>query len=82
MAQSSAVGTIFSGGATHHRQVRYAYLQHCSRTNIKYISNKTYLPAVVYTVGAGPFWKCLVRFGYDPLLHPESRLWVGFEDLN
>ncbi|KAK1924864.1 RNA polymerase III transcription factor IIIC subunit-domain-containing protein [Papiliotrema laurentii] len=28
--------------------------------------NKYYLPAVVYTFGAGPFWKTVVRFGYDP----------------
>ncbi|ORX39968.1 RNA polymerase III transcription factor IIIC subunit-domain-containing protein [Kockovaella imperatae] len=39
------------------------------------ILSKAYFPAFVYTFGAGPFWKCLVRYGYDPRHHVEARLY-------
>ncbi|WOO84407.1 Transcription factor tau subunit sfc1 [Vanrija pseudolonga] len=36
-------------------------------------SNKMYLPAVAFTYGAGPFWKTLVRWGYDPCSDPAAH---------
>lgn len=33
---------------------------------------KIYLPAVSYSIGAGPYWKSLIRFGYDPCVRPEA----------
>ncbi|RSH80324.1 tau 95 subunit of transcription factor TFIIIC [Apiotrichum porosum] len=43
-------------------------------------SNKVYLPATGYTYGAGPFWKCIVRYGYDPCAdrdaHKYQRVYV------
>ncbi|WVW82999.1 hypothetical protein I302_105015 [Kwoniella bestiolae CBS 10118] len=33
---------------------------------------KAYIPTVSYIMGTGPFWKCLVRFGYDPCGDRES----------
>ncbi|WRT67213.1 uncharacterized protein IL334_004179 [Kwoniella shivajii] len=33
---------------------------------------KAYVPTVSYIMGTGPFWKCLVKFGYDPCADPES----------
>ncbi|KAK4686342.1 general transcription factor 3C polypeptide 5 (transcription factor C subunit 1), partial [Tremellales sp. Uapishka_1] len=39
------------------------------------VNNKTYLPAVAYTFGAGPFWKTLIRFGYDPCANPDARFY-------
>ena len=37
-------------------------------------STKVYLPSVAYTFGAGPFWKCLIKLGYDPCVKPEARM--------
>ncbi|WVQ98830.1 hypothetical protein IAU59_005961 [Kwoniella sp. CBS 9459] len=34
--------------------------------------NKAYIPAVAYVMDTGPFWKCLVRYGYDPCADPVS----------
>ncbi|KAK8869733.1 hypothetical protein IAR55_000301 [Kwoniella newhampshirensis] len=34
---------------------------------------KSYIPSVAYIMGTGPFWKCLVKFGYDPRIDSESR---------
>ncbi|KAL1406830.1 tau 95 subunit of transcription factor TFIIIC [Vanrija albida] len=36
-------------------------------------SNKMYLPAVAFTYGAGPYWKTLVRWGYDPCNDPAAH---------
>ncbi|TXT07262.1 hypothetical protein VHUM_03432 [Vanrija humicola] len=36
-------------------------------------SNKMYLPAVAFTYGAGPFWKTMVRWGYDPCSDPAAH---------
>ncbi|ORY27193.1 RNA polymerase III transcription factor IIIC subunit-domain-containing protein [Naematelia encephala] len=36
-------------------------------------AERVYLPTQCYTIGAGPFWKCLVRFGYDPVHEPEAH---------
>ncbi|OCF36510.1 hypothetical protein I316_01759 [Kwoniella heveanensis BCC8398] len=36
------------------------------------LRNKAYIPAVAYVMDTGPFWKCLVRFGYDPCADPVS----------
>lgn len=35
--------------------------------------NKLYLPAVAFTYGAGPYWKTLVRYGYDATTNPEAH---------
>lgn len=35
-------------------------------------SNKMYFPATCFTYKAGPFWKVMVRFGYDPCADPEA----------
>ncbi|WWD15997.1 hypothetical protein CI109_100421 [Kwoniella shandongensis] len=34
---------------------------------------KSYLPSLAYIMGTGPFWKCLIKFGYDPRTDPTSR---------
>lgn len=36
-------------------------------------SNKLYLPSVAFTYGAGPYWKCLVKYGYDAAANPEAH---------
>ncbi|EIW69414.1 hypothetical protein TREMEDRAFT_68676 [Tremella mesenterica DSM 1558] len=36
---------------------------------------KAYLSSVAYTFGTGPYWKCLVRYGYDPVAIPEARMY-------
>jgi general transcription factor 3C polypeptide 5 (transcription factor C subunit 1) len=36
-------------------------------------SNKVYLPATGFTYGAGPYWKCIVRYGYDPCSTPDAH---------
>lgn len=36
-------------------------------------SNKLYLPSVAFTYGAGPYWKCLVRYGYDPTTERDAH---------
>lgn len=39
-------------------------------------SEKTYLAAVCYTFGAGPYWKCYARLGYDPVYEPSAYMCV------
>ena len=31
------------------------------------------MATVSYIIGAGPFWKCFVRYGYDPVANEEAR---------
>ncbi|WWC61036.1 uncharacterized protein I303_103614 [Kwoniella dejecticola CBS 10117] len=33
---------------------------------------KAYIPTVAYMMGTGVFWKCLIKFGYDPCADKES----------
>lgn len=36
-------------------------------------SNRTYMATVAYIIGAGPFWKCYCRYGYDPCADQSAR---------
>ncbi|TYJ55383.1 hypothetical protein B9479_003886 [Cryptococcus floricola] len=38
-------------------------------------NNKAYVPSVAYVITTGVYYKCLVKYGYDPRLDPESRCW-------
>jgi general transcription factor 3C polypeptide 5 (transcription factor C subunit 1) len=31
------------------------------------------MATVAYVIGAGPFWKCYCRYGYDPCADPNAR---------
>jgi hypothetical protein len=46
----------------------------CSVTVLIHRRNKAYLPSVVYTIGAGPFSRSLVRLGYDPSANSSSAM--------
>jgi general transcription factor 3C polypeptide 5 (transcription factor C subunit 1) len=39
-------------------------------------SAKSYIPAIAYMFGAGPYWKCYARLGFDPRQNPEYRMYV------
>ena len=41
------------------------------------ISAKSYIPAIAYMFGAGPYWKCYARLGFDPRQDPASRMYVS-----
>jgi hypothetical protein len=45
----------------------------CSVTVLIHRRNKAYLPSV-YTIGAGPFSRSLVRLGYDPSANSSSAM--------
>ena len=40
-------------------------------------SAKSYIPAIAYMFGAGPYWKCYARLGFDPRQNPEYRMYVS-----
>ena len=40
--------------------------------------DKAYIPAVSYTIDTGPFWKCLVRYGYDPVREKDAYMSACF----
>lgn len=46
----------------------------CYVTVLIHRRNKAYLPSVVYTIGAGPFSRSLVRLGYDPCADSSSAM--------
>ena len=43
-------------------------------------SAKSYIPAIAYMFGAGPYWKCYARLGFDPRQDPASRMYVSPTD--
>ena len=43
-------------------------------------SAKSYIPAIAYMFGAGPYWKCYARLGLDPRQDPASRMYVSATD--
>lgn len=56
--------------------LRYALLAHFSDADRYEIeSNKAYIPSVAFTYGAGPFWKTMVRYGYDPCKDREAHIY-------
>lgn len=61
--------------------LRYALLAQFNDSDRYEIeSNKAYIPSVAFTYGAGPFWKTMVRYGYDPSrerdAHQYQRVFV------
>ncbi|CAK9787278.1 hypothetical protein CC85DRAFT_284365 [Cutaneotrichosporon oleaginosum] len=54
--------------------LRYALLTNFDeKDRYEILTNKLYLPAVAFTYGAGPYWKTLVRYGYDATTKPEAH---------
>ncbi|WWC69374.1 uncharacterized protein I206_103313 [Kwoniella pini CBS 10737] len=48
----------------------FARFTHDERKELQRV--KAYIPTVAYLMGTGVFWKCLVKFGYDPCADKNS----------